>query len=71
MVNTTDLLAMINTSGLKKTFIAKELGISVPSLWRKVRGITEFKPSEIVKLCNLLGIRGAMEKDRLFFCHKC
>lgn len=68
MVNTVELLAKINESGIKKQHIAKTLGMGVPTLWRKIRGISEFKPSEIIKLCDILGIRTGTEKDRYFFC---
>lgn len=68
MVNTVELLTKINERGIKKQHIAKTLGISVPTLWRKIRGISEFKPSEIVKLCDILGVRSISERDKYFFC---
>lgn len=67
MVKTNELLAVIDASGMKKQFLAKELGISIPTFWRKIRGLTEFKPSEIARLSELLGIGSLKERDRLFF----
>lgn len=68
MVNTVDLLAKINECGVKKQFVANAIGVSVPTLWRKIRGISEFKTSEIVNLCKILDIRTSTERDHLFFC---
>ena len=67
MVKTNELLAVIDASGMKKQFLAKELGISIATFWRKIRGLTEFKPSEIARLSELLGIGSLKERDRLFF----
>ena len=66
MVNTNELLSLIAKSGLKKQYIAKELKMSVPSLWRKVHGTVDFKSAEIVKLCDMLGIRSGDDKVRIF-----
>ncbi|MCR5466806.1 MAG: helix-turn-helix domain-containing protein [Lachnospiraceae bacterium] len=70
MTNTTEILALIQERGIKKQHIAKTLDISVPTLWRKIRGTSDFKQTEIVELCDILGVRTSAERDRLFFCHK-
>ena len=67
MVNTNELLALIANSGKKKQYFADELGMHIATFWRKVRNVSEFKPSEIDKLCNLLGVNSLKEKQRLFF----
>lgn len=67
MVNTRRLTIAIDESGLKKQFLAEKLGLSIVTFWRKVKGESEFKLSEVVKLCELLKIRDVNERDRIFF----
>lgn len=43
-------------SGLKKNFIAKQLGIKYDTLRKKLNGQTEFKVSEIIQLSKILNI---------------
>jgi hypothetical protein len=42
----TNIQNVINKSGLKKTFIAKELGIKYDTFRRKLNGENEFKLGE-------------------------
>lgn len=58
------LKAKIIEKGYNQISIAEELGISYQSLSRKMNNKTAFKVSEIVKLCDLLGIEN---KDDYFF----
>lgn len=67
MTNTKLLIQYIHNSGLKKGKIAKTLGISLFTLKRKIDNETEFKQSEIQKLCELLSINTASEKESVFF----
>ena len=67
MTNTTLLEEKINDSGLKKSYIAKTIGITAFSLAKKIRNENEFKASEINGLCILLKIDSAEEKERIFF----
>lgn len=67
MTNTAELLRIIEASGLKKKFIADSLGLTYYGFQRKVENKTEFKASEMDKLCNLLGL-DMMDKERIFFC---
>lgn len=67
MTNTKLLIQFINNSGLKKGKIAEMLGISLFTLKRKIENETEFKQSEIQKLCKLLNINTAAEKESVFF----
>ena len=53
-VNTKRLQQKIKDSGLKKGFIAEKLGRSRQALSDKIQGKTEFLPSEIRILCELL-----------------
>lgn len=58
---------LIQSKGLKLKYIAKQLGLSDYGFLKKLDNISEFRPSEINKLCEILGITSLKEKDRLFF----
>ena len=61
---------LIVESGLKKQFIAEYLGISRYSLHQKINNITEFKVSEVDKLCELLSISSLKKRNLIFFAKK-
>lgn len=67
MTNTEKLNDRIKASGLKKSYIAKTLGIVDATLSRKINNAQDFKAGEIGKLCKLLGIDTLEEKDDIFF----
>lgn len=71
MVNTEALLDAIDRSGLKLQSIAKDLGMTRISLWRKSRNVTKFRPPEVDAICKIVGIRTKSEKDRIFFAQEC
>ena len=56
MTNTELLEAKIKASGLKKNYIAEQLGITYQGFYMKLIGKNEFIGSEIQKLTNLLNI---------------
>jgi hypothetical protein len=64
-VNTELLQKKIKDSGLKMGFIAEKLGRSRQALSDKIKGETEFLPSEIRVLCELLQLTD--EERRLIF----
>lgn len=66
MTNSDMLKSEIEIAGLKYKSIAKHLGISPYSLQKKIQNITEFKASEISKLCDLLTL-SLKEKEQIFF----
>ena len=66
MTNTNLLERYIEDSGLKKGFIAKQLGITAYGFAIKVNNKSEFKANEIAILCKLLKI-GAKDKEAIFF----
>ena len=41
--------------------MCRELGISRKAFWSKCKGLSEFKQSEIVKICELLGMKDGTE----------
>jgi transcriptional regulator with XRE-family HTH domain len=67
MTNTEKLNRRIEASGLKKSYIAKALGMAVSTLSRKISNKMDFKASEIDALCKLLGIESPEEKEAIFF----
>ncbi len=56
----------ILNSGIKKKSIASRLGITEMSLIRKLKGETEFKISETVKIGSILNLSD-VEKCDIFF----
>lgn len=70
MTNTTLLMKKIEASGLKRSYIAKALGLTTYGLSLKIKNVTEFKASEIDKMCVLLGIDDLEERSAIFFAKK-
>ncbi|WP_300903395.1 hypothetical protein [Faecalibaculum rodentium] len=67
MTNTEKLNEKIKNLGLKKIWICKQLGLSKEGFRKKAENITEFTPSEIKKMCQILGIKSLREKEAIFF----
>ena len=67
MTNTALLEDKIERSGLKKSYIAKSLGINQKTLKSKITGRTQFKESEMNAIWKLLGITDPAEKIAIFF----
>ena len=65
-MNNKKLNNTIKDKGLKKQFVALELGITPYGLAKKLNGENEFKVSEMVKLSNLLDL-SEQEKNEIFF----
>ncbi len=71
MTNTAELERIINESGFKKSYIAKAIGLkSTFGLSKKIKNETEFKASEINKLCELLKIDSLERRHEIFFVEK-
>ena len=70
MTNTELLEEKITKSGLKKSYIAKAIGLSPYGLTLKIHNENEFKASEIEKMCILLGIDNLEERCAIFFASK-
>ena len=66
MTNTKLLREKIDASGLKLQYIADQLGITRFGLYKKLQDGSEFKPSQIVKLCELLRIETIEERAQIF-----
>lgn len=70
MTNTEMLRDAIKKSGLKLEFIAEKLGITRFSLFKKIENVTEFKTSEVQKMCDVLQITDPQDKEAIFFAQK-
>lgn len=57
---------VIQDSGLKKSHIAEQLGISRSGLSNLLRGRSEFRESQMQKLCQLLKLSEA-QRTAIFF----
>ena len=66
MTNTALLERYIEKSGYKKSFIAEQIGLTSYGFMLKVNNKSEFKASEMNKLCKLLKI-SAEDKEAIFF----
>ena len=69
MTNVKLLDAKIKESGLKKGYIAEQLGISRASLISLLNNKVEFKTSQLVVMCRLLNITDNEEVKAIFFTH--
>ena len=67
MTDTNALRKRIADSGLKQEFIAEKLGLTSYGFSRKRDNLSEFKPSEIDILCDLLNISSLDERFAIFF----
>ena len=66
MTNTTMLKDKIQQSGLKKSHIAKELGMSRQTFSTYLDGKSEFRVNHMNILCNLLNI-DLEQREAIFF----
>ena len=66
VTDTKRLLEIIEASGLKKKYIAHELGLTPYGLQKKIENDTEFKASEIIALAKLLHLNDRMMKAIFF-----
>lgn len=66
MTDTALLKSAITASGLKLGFIAERIGMSRQSLYRCIKGETEFKQSQIAALCDILSLN-RRDMERIFF----
>ena len=67
MTDTKRLREIVNESGLKYQFIAEKMGLSRFGLMKKIENETEFKTSEVEKLCEILHIDSVEERMEIFF----
>ena len=63
MTNTEKLREIITDSGYKFEYVANAIGMTRFGLYKKLQDGSEFKPSQILKLCKLLHIEDCQRKD--------
>lgn len=66
MTNTIELEVAIKRAGITKRELAEKLGLSEMGLYKKINNITEFKASEIYKICKILSIQ-KKDREKIFF----
>ena len=66
MTNTKLLYQKIEDSGLKHSYIAMRIGMTKQGFSKKLHDRTEFKPSQINVLCELLHIVDPDERREIF-----
>ena len=66
MVDTQMLENIIDNSGLKRSYLADKLGISIQNLRLKITNKSDFRSNEVIILCQLLGITKASDKEKIF-----
>lgn len=67
MTDTKLLLKVLENKGMTQAKLAKAIGISRQSMCYKVNNKREFKPSEMNKILEALGITDYELKERIFF----
>ena len=66
MINTELINETIEKKGIKLKFIAGKIGISSTALRKKINNEHEFRVSEAVILCEVLGLDGIRLKNDVF-----
>ena len=67
LINTKKLNDRIESSGMKKSYLADEMGISRQALWGKMTNKVKFTPDEQQYLVDKLDIRTMKEFRDIFF----
>lgn len=70
MTNVAELERLIAESGLKKSYLAKELNLSRQGFKNKRKNKSPFTATEISILCKLLNITKLTDKENIFFYQK-
>lgn len=66
MTDTKAFREIVTERGIKYKYLAQCIGITSYGLQKKIDNITEFKASEISKLCEVLGLT-EKQRTRIFF----
>lgn len=67
MVDTQLLDDRIDSSGKRKTYLAKKLGISVQAFRMKRLNLSKFDTDQVNILCDELSITKLSDKEKIFF----
>lgn len=66
MTDTKKFREKVENSGITFTYLAKKLGITRESLYKKMKNETEFKASEILNISKVLRLT-ENERNEIFF----
>ncbi len=66
MVVTDALLEAVNENGMTLKGVAKKMGISYMSLYRKARNVTPFRISEVEMFCKVVGVSTKARREKIF-----
>ena len=66
MTDVIELEYALKKAKMTKKAFAIALGISLQTLYNKLNNSAEFKASEILKACEILGLKNS-EKEKIFF----
>lgn len=67
MFNENRFKAAIIEKGLSLQDVANAMQITVPTLYRKMNGKSDFYRNEMIAYCDLLGINDASKMNDIFF----
>lgn len=60
------LNGVIAEKGISKTRLAKEFGITLQAMSKKLKGKTKITGEDAIKFCDILGITNAEQKCEIF-----
>ncbi len=66
MSDSVKLSEAIKSRGVKKGFVAQQIGVSVSTLWRKMKGTSDFTLSEIQTIAAALKLSDKEIRDIFF-----
>lgn len=66
MVNTEAFMDAVKESGMTFSEVAKKMGFSYRSLYRKARNKTIFRISEVEMFCKIVGLSTKAKRETIF-----
>lgn len=66
MVDTNAFLDAVKEKGMTMRGVAKNMGISYMSLYRKSRNATPIRRSEVEMFCKIVGVSTKAKRERIF-----
>ncbi len=66
MVATDALLEAVKENGMTLNGVAKKIGMSYMSLYRKARNVSPFRLSEVEMVCKVLGLSTKAKREKIF-----
>lgn len=66
MVRTDALLEAVKENGMTLNGVAKKMGMSYMSLYRKARNASPFRISEVEMFCKVVGVSTKARREKIF-----